>query len=281
VSVSNSTVLNPNGRVRLQGGTLATSAVVFEGAGEFEWTSGTLHVGTFNGNLVNPSGGTLAPGLGNASTDQTIINGNYVQQSSAKLELEIRGTTQASQYDQLLINGAASLGGELVLGLLDGFMPSPQQTFIILFASTLQGSFANAANGQRLATEDGLGSFLVTYAANGLFLNNFQAAPLPGDFNSNGVVDASDYVMWRKGLGTSYTQTHYNLWRAHFGQTLGSGATGSTRLSSPKSASTNALGANVALPIRASVPEPAALALSALAISAWFLRRHSRTGCQS
>src|SRR6478752_202912 len=47
--------------------------------------------------------------------------------------------------------------------------------------------------------------------------------PLPGDFNNNGVVDAADYVMWHKGLGTTYTQTDYDVWRAHFGQTAGSG----------------------------------------------------------
>jgi probable HAF family extracellular repeat protein len=48
--------------------------------------------------------------------------------------------------------------------------------------------------------------------------------PLPGDFNNNGVVDAADYVVWRKGLGATYTQTDYNVWRSHFGQTAGSGA---------------------------------------------------------
>jgi hypothetical protein len=46
---------------------------------------------------------------------------------------------------------------------------------------------------------------------------------LPGDFNLNGVVDAADYVIWRNGLGTVYTQADYNTWRTHFGQTSGSG----------------------------------------------------------
>jgi hypothetical protein len=63
---------------------------------------------------------------------------------------------------------------------------------------------------------------------------------LPGDFNNNGVVDAADYAVWRKGLGTTYIQADYNVWRAHFGQTAGSGA----------GAITNA-----------AVPEPATLAL--------------------
>src|SRR5262249_28456487 len=47
---------------------------------------------------------------------------------------------------------------------------------------------------------------------------------LAGDFNSDGKVDAADYVAWRNGLGTTYTQNDYDGWRAHFGQTAGSGS---------------------------------------------------------
>jgi hypothetical protein len=59
-------------------------------------------------------------------------------------------------------------------------------------------------------------------------------AALAGDYNLNGVVDAADYVVWRKTLGgsvTPYTSADGNgdckiddsdrvMWRAHFGQTL-------------------------------------------------------------
>jgi hypothetical protein len=63
---------------------------------------------------------------------------------------------------------------------------------------------------------------------------------LAGDFNNNGTVDAADYTVWRKGLGTTYTQNDFNVWRANFGQTAGIGAIG---------------GAN------ATVPEPTTLAM--------------------
>jgi hypothetical protein len=49
------------------------------------------------------------------------------------------------------------------------------------------------------------------------------AMMLPGDYNRDGTVDAADYVMWRHGLGTTYTQGDYDVWRANFGQTIGSG----------------------------------------------------------
>ena len=45
-----------------------------------------------------------------------------------------------------------------------------------------------------------------------------------GDFNLNGVVDAADYAVWRKGLGTTYSQSDYDVWRANFGQTAASGS---------------------------------------------------------
>jgi hypothetical protein len=62
--------------------------------------------------------------------------------------------------------------------------------------------------------------------------------PVPGDYNSNGVVDAADYVVWRKHLGTSFqlanevanttpstvTPEDYTEWRARFGNTSGAAA---------------------------------------------------------
>ena len=83
--------------------------------------------------------------------------------------------------------------------------------------------------------------------------NLLQATePLPGDCNNNGTVDAADYVVWRKGLGTAYTQADYNVWRTHFGQPPGSGS----------SASANT-----------SVPEPATFVLLTFAVTGWSLRR--------
>jgi hypothetical protein len=48
-------------------------------------------------------------------------------------------------------------------------------------------------------------------------------ANLAGDFDLNDVVDTSDYVLWRKGVGTMYTQSQYNTWRANFGKVRASG----------------------------------------------------------
>jgi hypothetical protein len=45
------------------------------------------------------------------------------------------------------------------------------------------------------------------------------AISLNGDFNSDGSVDAADYVVWRNGLGTTHTPDQYDVWRMNFGRT--------------------------------------------------------------
>jgi hypothetical protein len=46
------------------------------------------------------------------------------------------------------------------------------------------------------------------------------------DFNDNGIVDAGDYVLWRKGLGNTYSPDHYALWRSKFGALVGGSGSG-------------------------------------------------------
>jgi autotransporter-associated beta strand protein len=56
-----------------------------------------------------------------------------------------------------------------------------------------------------------------------LQVTTFVVSPLAGDFDEDGIVDAADYVVWRNGLDVSYTQADYDVWRANFGRTAGSG----------------------------------------------------------
>lgn len=61
------------------------------------------------------------------------------------------------------------------------------------------------------------------------------ANSIPGDFNNNGVVDAADYVLWRKNQRTTnvlandpygplVSDSQFALWRSNFGKTIGQGA---------------------------------------------------------
>jgi hypothetical protein len=89
---------------------------------------------------------------------------------------------------------------------------------------------------------------------------------IAGDFNTDGTVDAADYVVWRNGLGTTHTQNDYNVWRSHFGASLGSGS-GSAGYP---------LGASVeSLP--AAVPEPASFVLMLVGVLTLANSRRGRT----
>lgn len=46
----------------------------------------------------------------------------------------------------------------------------------------------------------------------------------PGDYNYDGRVDGADYVAWRNGLGSTFVQSNYDVWRAHFGEGTSGGA---------------------------------------------------------
>lgn len=70
-----------------------------------------------------------------------------------------------------------------------------------------------------------------------------------GDFNHDHLIDAADYTVWRKGLGTTYSQSDYNNWRAHFGQSL-------------------ATGANARRDIAAAVPEPSCVMAVPIVVAA-------------
>jgi hypothetical protein len=80
---------------------------------------------------------------------------------------------------------------------------------------------------------------------------------LAGDYNGDGKVDTADYVVWRNGLGSTYTAADYDLWRSNFGQTAGNGVAASSGISS------------------VGVPEPAAPMMLLAGMLAILLRRRA------
>jgi hypothetical protein len=61
---------------------------------------------------------------------------------------------------------------------------------------------------------------------------------LVGDFNHDNIVNAADYTVWRNGLGSTYSATDYNLWKMHFGESIGSGAAAASSAPVPEPGST-------------------------------------------
>jgi T5SS/PEP-CTERM-associated repeat protein len=287
VNVAQETVLFPNGLVRLDGGTFDAAEVGFQGGGFFQFVSGTLHVGVFNGNLKNLAG-TLAPGHAPSagSAGSTTIIGNYTQKAGAELEIEIGGTSAGGTYDLVGITGNATLAGQLQLAMLGAFVPSPSDTFTVLNAAGgIFGVFSNVTTGQRLSTSDGNGSFLVHYGPgsafnpNQIILSDFQAMLLAGDYNADGIVDGGDYTVWRKTLGQvgfalaadgnrnlEVDAGDFNIWRANFGRasSAGSSVGSGTGLAS---ASLRAV----------TVPEPASVLLMLVVGAVGGIARRRRT----
>jgi uncharacterized membrane protein len=83
-----------------------------------------------------------------------------------------------------------------------------------------------------------------------------------GDFNNDGTVDAADYAAWRNGLGTTYIQADYDVWRANFDTTAAAAAAVDERH------------------VNGAIPEPSALLLVASAVAGvtWTLHGRRRRG---
>ena len=175
--------------------------------GFFDFLRGKLNTREFTGDLLNQAG-TLGPYQSNSregtGAGDAIIRGNYTQQVGATLAIDLIDDSGCGiGYDHLRVMGDATLGGTLELTLFDGFVPSPSSVFNIVASETLFGEFANASPGERVVTTDGRGSFLVSYGstspfnANSVFLSNYLslAGTLLGDFNDDGLLDATDIDM--------------------------------------------------------------------------------------
>jgi hypothetical protein len=128
--------------------------------------------------------------------------------------------------------------------LINGFVPDAGQTFNVFDWSGHTSAVLASMNLPVLTA--GLVWDTSQFYSSGLLS---VALGLSGDFNKNGVVDAADYTVWRDGRSPHSNQAGYNLWKANFGKTAGSGAS------------------------LANVPEPSTLLLSLAGFSLLGIRR--------
>jgi len=90
-------------------------------------------------NAVFSNAGFVAPG---ASPGILSINGDYSQNTSAGLNIEIGGVAAGAGYDRLDVSGSAELDGALNVTLASNFRPAPTDTFSIMNFSSRNGQFA-------------------------------------------------------------------------------------------------------------------------------------------
>ena len=216
------------------------------------------HAFLYNGSNFIP----LEDPLGIGDTSVSGISGNnivgtYGGRTGISHGFLYNGSTYTTVDDPLGLGGTAPAGisGSNIVGyyqessgFVHGFLYNGSSYTTFDFSPTTE-TIPNGIDGNKIVGvygdgSPGLRSFVATFAA----------GP-PGDFNLDGTVDAADYVVWRKGLGTSYTQSDYDLWRSHFGQMAGSGASAI---------------ANTAVP----EPSTAALIIITMAIVRWRRRKH-------
>jgi hypothetical protein len=199
------------------------------------------------GGVDNPSG-TFAP------IALTTVHSNF-SQSNGSLEIEIGGPVAGTNFDKMLIEGSASLGGTLEVKLTNGYTPALGQTFEFLTVADGVTGFFDAFILPALVD----GMWAPVYGANSVSLTVTQK----GDFNVDGVVNAADYVALRKTSAQS--QLDYNVWRRAFGNSISGGGAGLLLNTADGPA----------------VPEPSTAALlfiatSILTLSRRLLRNHHR-----
>lgn len=135
---------------------------------------GTLSIAnvTATAGAVNIEGGRLllTDPVGAVSAGDLLVTGSYTQ-SAGVLGVAISGLLEGSQYSVLDVLGAVALdGGTLDVSLADGFVPSPGETFEVIDAGSLTGSFSNVVL-------PATGAYAITYEPDGVFVT---AIPEPG-----------------------------------------------------------------------------------------------------
>jgi hypothetical protein len=161
--------LTNNGLIEVpKNGEVSITSSSFINTGTISLANGTLAVS----NGLNVGSGTL---MGSGAIDGPVS----LSSDPSQLAFHIGGTAQGTTYDWLQIEGNVTLGGDLDLSLTNGFQSliTSAETFYIMnigYGDTFSGSFLNVANGGRLETTDGYGSFQVNYNNGLMTLTDFQ-----------------------------------------------------------------------------------------------------------
>lgn len=137
------------------------------------------------GNVQNSGG--FSPGVAKCTSGVFTINGNYEQEQSGELNIEIGGMVSAQEYDVLAITGESVLNGTLKLSLFGGFLPQAGQQFDILTANSVTGTFSQIVMPIS-------GQYEVSYDSNSVMITVTQSAVL-GDLDGDEYVSTIDLLM--------------------------------------------------------------------------------------
>jgi hypothetical protein len=135
------------------------------GGGSLNLNGGSLFgAGTLGYAVVDAA--TITPGDSSTKTGLLAVTGAYSQSAAGALDVTIGGKTAGTQFDQLNVSSIATLNGTLNISLASGFTPAVGNTFDILNASSVTGTFTKV-NGLSINSSE---HFTVTYNGNDVIL---------------------------------------------------------------------------------------------------------------
>lgn len=152
------------------------------------WSDGAMYAdGSIYGDVENY--GYLLPAI-SSGTGWLYISGDYAQYPGAEMRIRIGGLIPANDYDRVSAGGSMSLGGELDVRLVGGFVPSPGDTFQVVTCNGRSGTFSPVYLPD--LPDDDWGWRLI-YTQTGLTLG----IGVPGDYNGDGDIDLSDHRVFQ------------------------------------------------------------------------------------
>jgi len=122
-----------SGTINLQGTNLTMQGATTNLAGGRFTGTGSLIP---NSTILND--GVFAPG---SEVGTLGVTGSWTQSASGRLAIDVGGLVAGTDHDKLTVSSTATLGGELRLASFNGFTPQFGDTFEVLTAGTISGTF--------------------------------------------------------------------------------------------------------------------------------------------
>lgn len=184
------------GALVLNGGTVSSTT--------FFMLGGKIQGGGTISGAVSALGGAvhIEPGIGTTTTGILNITGKLTLTSGSKLSFDILGTAASSAFDRVNEGGSTPIdlaGCTLEVSLPGSFVPAPTEQYALVDGAAttpITGVFSNVANGARIATTDGKGTFVVRYGSAStsvnktvVFLTDFQSTPTNLTLDDNQIVE--------------------------------------------------------------------------------------------
>ena len=191
---------NFNANIILTGNSQTTFYDDVQNNGNINVTTGSVATffGDFSGNGIGGGGtvfleGDVTPGF---SPGLMSYGGDVSLGPLSSLTMELAGVTPETEHDLVEVDGAATLGGQLIL---DAQAPLGDVTLTIFEAGSISGKFDQTPE---LFSHVGSGMFLtdITYTDTAVTVSLVENL---ADFDLDGNVDQNDLDLWEAGHGTS------------------------------------------------------------------------------